>query len=93
MSDIARLAKRLTVTEFVRGEAAVMLDGDQIAVLHREPGFIWATTLGTPWGGGRKIATALQSVATAYLTLVENGRSMVPPSTIVHPVSIPAPLE
>ena len=92
MSEIARLAKRLTVTEFVRGEAAVMLDGDRIAVLHRTPGFIWATTLGTPWGGGRKIATALEAVANAYLTLVENG-TQLPPVTTVHPYSTSAPLE
>lgn len=92
MSEIARLAKRLTVTKFVRGEAAVLLNGKKIAVLHRTPGFIWATTNGTPWGGGRKIATALEAVANAYLTLVENG-TQLPPELTVHPYPTSAPLE
>jgi len=92
VSEIARLAQRMTVSNFVHNEATVTLDGKEIAVLRRTPGFIWATTNGTPWGGGRKIATALEAVANAYLTLVENG-TQLPPVTTVHPYPTSAPLE
>jgi len=72
-SAATRIRRRLAAGAFTRGQATVTLDGEPIATLDRTPGFIYATVLGTPWGGGRTLDTALRSVAVAYAQLRPGG--------------------